>query len=1110
MGEARSQSDLEARRRAVTTYERNLVIVAGAGTGKTSLLVERILNQVVEQRLPLRQLAAITFTEKAALEMRERFEAGLVRLAALAQASSAGVLDPSQEADRAFAYLSERLDRQRIEKEARRALAELPRATISTIHAFCARALRAHPVESGVDPSFTVDAGLTLAGLLTELWQEFLEGTHGPEGLQQAEWSSLLQALDLRELESLAFQLADFSVPVLPGESARPDPVAVLAPRVRALREQIEALLEPAAVPDRGPESYLHTVRSLLEELPAGGLARFREALASASFLSSRGRRGLLDGAPPGAKAKPEATACAKDARALLEAMLSIDEELVARAIQLVTPFVERARGEARRRGILSFDALLCLTRDLLAHHPSVRGKLGGQYRLLLVDEFQDTDPLQYEIVFFLAEAPTTAPSDDPFRTRLEPGKLFIVGDPKQSIYHFRRADISAYHQAVAHVQACGGQRLALTTSWRARPELLEPLNPLFESLLQPRTELEREVEPDFERMQSGRDAANDGPRVELWTVGPAQQPRPAEPARRAEGEVIADWIAREHEAGRLPYADVAILFRALSQVHLYTQPLREWGIPFSLESRHSPLEHSEGLELQALLRAIANPNDAPALLGVLRSALGATPDGELLRFARSLDGPWRYLAVDPDPQLFPNVARGYALLRDWHERSLSQPPGELLLRLLDESPFLTLHAAAADGLQRVTVLRALVDRLVDVARLDPGHSLSTLLPWLQSQDVLPPAALGEDKVRIFSVHGAKGLEFPTVILPDLGRNPGGEDARGAPRIRVAWLPIVRALAVSTDAGCSASWLHHTWEEKRHAQAEHKRLFYVACTRARERLILVHAPRQNRSRQAWVRFLSSWGYPESGLGSDGALELSPALLHRVAEPQSAERIPELSDPAEDWAQAVRRTQAVSEQAARQAAPLFQRPSGLREQEEAAGEMLETEETPALRSTDRARLLGLAVHEALERWDFKSRDALTARLDSALIRAARDSAVELEALRREAMEIIQGLLESELPAYLSSLEVLGRELPILFRDAQGRAWNGTLDLLYREPDGRLVVADYKTDRDPSPEARQRYREQLEAYARGIALAFPEAPPPAQELLYVRTGERVRIA
>jgi ATP-dependent helicase/nuclease subunit A len=1108
---AARHSDSDDRHQTVTSYDRNLVIVAGAGTGKTSLLVERILNQVVEQDLALSEIAAITFTDKAATEMRNRLEAGLARLANLArERATAETLNAAKEADRAYAHLAQRLDAEAIEARAAGALRELPRATISTIHSFCASVLRAHPVESAVNSRFTVDEGITLAALLEELWEEFLEGEHGPEGSQREQWLELLEVFDLRELRSLAFQLGDFSVPLPPSKPFLPEATVVLAPRVTTLRERIDALLEEGTEPKAGPESYLDATRSLLEILLREGLPRFREALTSTPYRSSRGPKALLDGRPPTAKALPEATQCAADARKLLEALLLIDDSLVTRSIDLVVPFAEQAREEARRRGILSFDALLSLTRDLLARHRDVRRRLARQFQVLLVDEFQDTDPLQYEILFFLAEALGAPQADDAFATRLEPGKLFIVGDPKQSIYRFRRADISAYHRAVAHVEACGGRRRSLTTSWRALPDLLDPLNPLFESLLTPKTESDRDVEPGYERMESGRRPAEDGARVELWTIAGAGGPQPAEQARSAEGEVIADWIARQCQAGRLSFGEVAILLRALSHVHLYTHALRQRGIPFALESRQNPLDHPVGLELYALLRSIANPNDAPAVLGVLRSALGATPDAELLRFARSRAAAWCYLEVTPDPQCFPNVARSYEFLRRWYERSLLQPPAELLARLLDETPFPALHAAAEDGPHRVRILRALIDRLAEIARGDPEHTVRSLLPWLESETALPSSGVEDDKVRILTVHGAKGLEFPTVILPDLGRGPGGDDPRRRQGTRVAWLPGRRALAISTDAARSASWVHHTWEEQRHAWAEHKRLFYVACTRAEERLILVHAPRRRSHLQAWVGFLSPWGYPDSGLSEDGALVQAPAVVHRVVEAEMVTRMAEVSRGQKDWLGAVRRTQAIVEAATERAVPPVQSPSGLREEDAAAREAADGEEGHALSvSADLARLVGLAVHEALERWDFRDRGVLAAQLEAAVTRVSRDAALDPEAVQTGARVVIDGLLTSELPGYLASSQILGRELPLLFEDGDGRAWSGTLDLLYRDPDGRLVVADYKTDREPGPETTERYRGQLEIYARGVALAFPEAPPPAKELLYVRTGQRVRL-
>ena len=1102
--------DSDARVRAVTTYDRNLIIVAGAGTGKTSLLIERVLNQVVEQNVELRELAAITFTEKAATELRNRLEAGLAELVELAcEKRSRDSLDERKESHRAYAYLAQRVAGEQIEERAGRALHELPRARISTIHAFCARILRAYPVEAGVDPSFSVDEGLTLAALLEELWEEFLEDEQGPGGRQRDQWGALLRFLDLHELRRIAFQLGDFSLPFQPSEPSLPAATTVLAPCVEALCQRISALIEEGREPTKGPESYLDVTRRLLETLLIDGLPRFREALASARYEAHKGPKGVLEGSPPTAKASPEATECAREARKLLDQLHTIDDELCARALERVATFAQRAREEARRRGVLSFDALLSLTRDLLARDSKVRRRLAAEYRVLLVDEFQDTDPLQYEIILFLAEELDGNPSDDPYATRLAAGKLFIVGDPKQSIYHFRRADIAAYHRAVAHIEACGGQQLPLTTSWRAVQNVLEPLNPLFAALLEPRTESERDIEPGYETMASGRGTADDGPRVELWTVGGVGNPQNAERAREAEGEAIADWIARECHADRQAFGEFAILLRALSQVNLYTRPLRERGIPFAVESRRDPLSHPEGLELHALLRALANPNDAPAVLGVLRSPLVATPDLELLHFAQTGTG-WCYPGSKPDPRRFPNIARGFAFLQHWYEYALLQPPDVLLGRLLEDTPLLTLHAAAEDGGQRIRVLRALTDRLAEIAHADPERTLASLLPWLESDNALPSGETEGGRVRILSVHGAKGLEFPTVLLPDLDRGSGGKDRRATGNVSVAWLPRLRALAMHTPAGHSASWLRHSWEEERHERAEHKRLFYVACTRAMERLILVHAPRRRPERQAWVGFLSEWGYPASGLEREGRLEQAAGVQHRVVQPEAALRAQEVPRETRDWADIVRRTRETVEDASRRAVPGFRSPSGLREETDAAREAAPGKEGPAAPAgSDLARLVGLAVHEALERWDFRDPDALAAGLARAVSLCVRDSAIEPAAVQEEASAVLEGLLASQLPGYLASREILGRELPLLVEDEQGIPWSGTLDLLYREPDGGLVVADYKTDRAPGPETNERYRAQLDIYAQAIARAFPEAPAPARELIYVRTGKRVRV-
>jgi ATP-dependent helicase/nuclease subunit A len=447
-------------------------------------------------------------------------------------------------------------------------------------------------------------------------------------------------------------------------------------------------------------------------------------------------------------------------------------------------------------------------------------------------------------------------------------------------------------------------------------------------------------------------------------------------------------------------------------------------------------------------------------------------------------------------------------MLSRWHQYGRTHPQDELLTRLMDETPLLALHAAAEDGAHRVSSLRRLVDRLVDIARQEPACRLASLLPWMESQERAPAGPMEKSCVRILSVHGAKGLEFPTVILPDLARGALGGERVGEGRPEVAWLLRERALAIRTAAARSAGWLHHEWEEGRHDTAENKRIFYVACTRAKERLIFPYSPPGTRPRVgAWIHFLLPWGYPEMGLSRTDTLPLASGIRHRFPETGAAAPLVETKSKQMDWPGAVQNTHRLARQAAARATAGFRRPSGIREDQEARLESDDKEVALPPKGGRVARCVGLAVHDALEAWDFRDIQTFRERIQAAVIKACRNEIVAPETVLGEADAVVKTMLASDIPRYLASREILGRELPMLFEDKGGQAWNGTLDLLYRDPDGQLVIADYKTDRDPEPE---RHRQQLEVYAKGIALAFPDEPPPAMELLYLRTGERFRIA
>ena len=1108
--------DAPERERGAHDFDTNLVVEAGAGSGKTSLLVERVLCQMLARGLDVDGFAAITFTEKAAAEMRKRLAAALAELAELARKR----IPPAQvgevtEAQRAYRWLAREQSPETIADTAKRRLANLVGAEISTIHGFCSRLLRRFPIEAGVDPGFAVDTGLGFDDLLRDLWRDFLAGADGPGGSHAPRWRSALLGLDLAELEDIGHACASFK---LGGEKSSLElPGSREWLRARATERLAEIDVCVPAAPAQGPESWLDAARVPLAALRDSGPAALRGELERARCLDGRGKeRGLLDKPAPSSKKHPLAEALANDVHRELRRLRRVDDVLLADALELVRPYARAVKREARLRGILPFDALLVLARDLLLTHPGVRRKLGERYRALFLDEFQDTDPLQYEIVLLLAEDPATDPASDAFATELARGKLFIVGDPKQAIYRFRGADVSAYQKAVARVKAQGGEVLELVTCFRSVPELLAPLDRIFPAILtMPPGSGVAYAYSGYSGLVSGRAAVGEN-RVEVWTV--AAGAGRAEDARRAEAEAIAGWVATEIAAERLAPKQIALLFRALGDVHRYAAALQERGVPCLVGRSDELSSEPAGQQLLALLRALANPADSPAVLGALRSALCAVPDAELARWAsrfepRERERCWSYPDVSPPAAELPNLARAFALLTSLRERARTRAPETLLAALIEETPLLAVHALARDGERRVTDLLFLIERLATDAQMKAGCTLSDLVRALQGEDRRPALADSEevpDRVRLMSIHGAKGLEFPVVILPDLARGPGG--GRGSP-VEVTRLRDRAALAVSSRAAISASWLEHEDVEEMHERAEDGRLFYVACTRAQERLVFVHAPRKGvNEKESQLRFLSDWGYTKAGLLSDGPLPKATEVDGRTLLEPAEARLAPTQPPAAPREDPVERAARAVKHARDSLRPPFASPSGLREEAEARALASDLEPPPATSDTiqgRRARALGTVLHDALERWDFRDADALGALIASAAARIAARESLAAEDLERDARALADTILASDLPGFLAGVDVVGRELPVLFRDPDGTAWSGTIDLLYRDTDGRLVVADYKTDRVPDDAARAHYRAQLSTYARGVARVFPGEPEPALELVWLRTGRRERL-
>jgi ATP-dependent helicase/nuclease subunit A len=1138
-------SDHEARRRATTDFAPNIVVTAGAGTGKTAILVERTLNLVGSGSAALDSLALITFTEKAAAELRLRLGAGLDRLLRRTGGGERPI-DPGEDADRAWGWLRARGEAaEAIRGRVLSALAALDAASVGTIHAFCLDLLRRHPRAAGIDPRAAVGEETSLERVLDESWDRFLRGADGP-GRSAQPWREAMQSdLAPGTLRHLGCALARsplseaaFLAHPAAGES-------ILTGAVDPVLASLRSLQTRALPMSPGMTRFLQAAGRELAAIAGNEGGSFA---ASAARFVDETRALPAVGAKLHEETAGEVRETARRALDLLRILARVDDVAVDRAQRVAAPFARLARARALAGGLVPFEAMLRLARDLLARDARARRRTAARFRQILVDEFQDTDPLQYEVLFLLArrelvqedDAETGSGSEpaapvDAWSGDLEAGRLFIVGDPKQSIYRFRGADIAAFRRAVEHLRRSGAVLLDLSASFRSPDRLLRPINRLFAGWLGPESRGDdltwaNDDSPPYVPLQSALapDPATACPRVSVWSVEPDGDG--ADAGRRAEAAAIAGSL-RDRLDGRSRPArrprDFALLFRASTHIDLYARALHRAGIPCLVEGARDFADRPEVIDLMAWLRAAASPNDAPALLAVLRSALGAVPDRELDRFTAAghrLARRWPG-AAPPEVRSWPALARAFERLETFRRAAAPLAPGAVIARALEETPLLPLHAAAHDGSERVARLRRCADRARALAA--GGLTLREILEQMETsfateEDRGPLADETLDAVRLLTVHKAKGLEFEVVFVPDLGRVERAARPAEGEVARFESDGAAGPAIVLDDGRLSRTRALFEMAQARHEEAEERRVFYVACTRARQELVLVHSRRDRKA--PWRDRLEVFGCapgPDGNLPADG-LFLEGEVEHRVV--RAARRPPADSADADpgDFIAAAQRHGRTADAFAAACRPPLASPSGTTEPAgERRDEAAEADgHRKHRRSTDDARLVarlaGSAVHAALAAAsDPGDAEALLrAALGLARHRIAREAPAgrrdPLAArVEQEIRDILDGFARSPLPARLRAAAILAREAPILHRDERDQAWSGTCDVLFREAGG-VVVADYKTEAiaaDPALAALP-YQRQIGLYVAAVARVLPEESVRG-EILFLRTGAAVPV-
>ena len=885
----RAPADAPARQRILTELDETLFVEAGAGSGKTTSLVGRFVALVLAGA-DVSSIAAITFTEAAAAELRARIRETLEDVAAGREVRGVETTAGAPE-------------------RARLALDELDRATVSTLHAFAQRLLLSAPIEAGLPPRVDVHDEISSALRTEERWSRFVRRLLDDEELEVALRTGLSLDIGVDHLAAVAATfnqnwdlLVDLDLTADRGLAIDERTIAV---SIEPLLDAADEIAERAASCTDEDDKLL---RWICDDMPEE-LAPLRAAAADPYTLLQAARNppkicrnGRAANWP--ADAKPEMFALWDDAVAEITDRLSTITDLVLR--RLCVEIVDHTLDEAlarRREGRLEFHDLLVLARQVLRDDPDVRRRMHDRYRHLLIDEFQDTDPIQVELAVRIAADPDHDTSLGWDEVDVASGRLFFVGDPKQSIYRFRRADIDLFVRTAAR-HVAGATRL--DTNFRTVRPIVEFCNQLFGHLIQHERAGDPAAgdddpadeggppgpvaQPDYADLQPWRPAIEGDPGPAVVLIGGPDATSSADALRRSEATDIAETLARARSEGWLVHppgddrprpcrwGDMAVLLPSRTSLPHLRAALGDAGVPHRLETGSLVYATTEVRDLLAVCRAIDDPGDEIALIGALRSVAYGCGDDDLLRWRRS-GGSWSYLriehATEDDALATGPVADAFRdLLARHRSRPFTTVP-ELVESVIRERGLMETSLVGRRHRDAWRLYRVVVEHARQFADTDPG-GVREFLRWaeLQSDDklratvpVLPEADV--DAVRILTVHGAKGLEFGITAISGLSgqfpssmrgavvrfRPEGGYDVRMKQGLETARFDARRTIEDVMDTH------------------EGIRLLYVALTRARDHLVVsLHHKPAKRVRSHGQRIAEH---------VDGGLLLDPTSVERL-------------------------------------------------------------------------------------------------------------------------------------------------------------------------------------------------------------------------------------
>jgi len=1063
---AASLPDAEARRAIVEDLDANLFVEAAAGTGKTRSLVDR-MRALVLRGTPVERLCAVTFTVKAAAQLKERFQVELER-------SRSDAIDPERRA--------------RLEL----AIAGMDRCFVGTIHSFCARLLRERPVEAGVDPEF-VELDETRHLLLrSEAWERYKQKLFvesNPVLPQLARYGIPLEVL--RAAYECLAENPDVEAGN-PGRLSEPD-FARERPKVAEFLAAAGPAL-PATEPAKGWDKLQKKVRSALR------LTRILDPGKSTSFAAVLER---LDGSgdvtlnrwPDGGVARRlEREFEALRDEVVRPALARWREFLYPIAVDAVLPAVAEFERLRREKGALDFNDLLLKARNLLRDHPDARAEFQKRFTPVLVDEFQDTDPIQAEVLLYLTGGDLL---EKDWR-KLAPvgGSLFVVGDPKQSIYRFRRADIETYDRVKERVVASGGRVVELTVNFRSSPEVCAWVNEVVGAEFPVKATPEQAA---YVRLNAERKSPRGSSGAFRLEVPPAGS-RAREAIARQDAIRIAAWIRAAIDSGLevcgdgsgrpVEPRDFLLLFRYKKLMDLYAKELEGRGVPYEISGGGAFSESEDLADLLPLLETLADPADPVSLVASLVGPFFGVDDDALYRFRKS--GGRFHLFAPPPAGVDDRIARALRMLTEAHQLSRSLPPGAALAAICEKLGAIAYGGAQELGGTRAgNLLKACSIARSLSARGEPFGSIVRYLRELTEKSDAEEMSTrpGETRaVRLMTLHRAKGLEAPIVFLAD----PTGEretsvdwcvDREG--EVPQGWLRVAQRSERGGDREIArpARWSEREELETRFQEAEKDRLLYVAATRAADLLVVSVGPDSVKS--PWAKLARAATRP----------------LPEVAKPRAAPPPTRQPDLARELAESNRAREARRDVSGRPGYAV----------EQVTHVAHDRRAMPFASRTGRGMTWGRVIHRLLE--GAMKDSGLDLRLYAANLLAEEERpASELN----EAVDLVEAVRRSPLWRRAQGARRRLAEVPFALMAGSSELGlaegppetllQGAIDLVFEEDSGWTLV-DYKSDTitDNLDELVAFYSPQIELYRRYWGELTGR--PTKAGLFFVQTGDEV---